>query len=157
MSKMHKNDIKDTAMILKLEGDILGLDLGTARTGVARMNTVARIAEPLNVLDMKVSDSELVLQVKQLVADYDACALVVGLPRNLSSENTAQTDWVEEKIALLIDGLVVRVFSLDEALTTHTATGRAMGGQAIDSVAAGIILEDFAAEVINGKIPNVTF
>ena len=48
------------------------------------------------------------------------------------------------------------VFSIDEALTTKFAEDRANLGESIDSVAAGILLEDFVGEVLAGRIENVT-
>ncbi len=140
---------------IKLQGDIIGLDIGAARTGVARINSVARIAEPLTVIDMK-SDG-FVEKVNSVISENDACAVVVGVPRGLDGQVTEQTRWTVDLLKTLENGLKVPVYSIDEAGTTKKAELISHPGQSIDSVAAGIILEDFTVEVLAGRIDNVSF
>lgn len=142
-------------MKIKLSSDVLGLDLGLKRTGVARINLIAKIAEPLTPIMMDGQD--LVESVRELIAKYNACAVVVGLPRGLDGQETEQTAWAVEVTKRLIDSLEEPVFSIDEALTTKAAEDRANPGESVDSVAAGILLEDFLSEVSAGRIENVTF
>jgi len=139
---------------IKLQGDIIGLDLGVSRTGVSRLNTIARLAEPLSVIDMK--NGNILMKTEKLVSDYGACAVVVGIPRGLDGQTTKQTLWAIKLLEMLENGLKVPVFSIDEAGTTKKAETIVRRGQSIDSVAAGIILEDFAGEVLAGKIENVS-
>jgi len=141
-------------MSYKLTGDIIGLDLGKARTGVARLNTIARIAEPMNEIAM--SDKFLV-DVQKVVSESKASGLVVGIPRSLDGKSTDQTIWAENVYESLKNSLEIPVFNTDEAMTTKKAEERAHPGQSIDSVAAGIILEDFANEVLEGRVENVSF
>lgn len=138
----------------KLVGELIGLDLGTARTGVARIRTYARIAEALQPIDMRQSD--LLDRVKKLVDELEACAVVAGLPRGLDGQQTEQTRWAESIIAQLGQELSVPVYAIDEAGTTKQAEQEAHKGQSIDSVAAGILLEDFLNEVERGNINNVS-
>ena len=140
---------------IKLHGDIVGLDLGASRTGVARLNTVARIAEPLEVIDMKSNDLE--IQVAEVVNKSGACAIVAGLPRGLDGQVTDQTKWAEKVVEKLQNSLNVPVFTIDEAGTTKKAESIIQPNQSIDSVAAGVLLEDFAGEVLAGRIENVSF
>lgn len=147
---MNKNDIDIT-----LGGDIIGLDLGRARTGVARMHTTARLPEPLALIDMK-TDSY-IDKVQARVDEHQAQAVVVGYPRGLDGQATEQTAWVDEQITLLRDKISVPVFVIDEAGTTKAAEDTAAAADSVDSVAAGIILEDFASEVQRGRIDHVSF
>ncbi len=137
---------------INLSGDILGLDLGLSRTGVARINVVARIPEPLQPIAMTELFSE---QILQLVKDINVSALVVGMPRGLDGQVTEQTKWAESMLAKLEDIVGVPVFSVDEAGTTVAAEARALDGQSVDSVAAGIIAEDFLNEVLLGRVEDV--
>lgn len=137
---------------INLSGDMLGLDLGMSRTGVARINVVARIPEPLQPIVMTELFCE---QVHQLVKDLDVSVLVVGMPRGLDGQETEQTKWAESMLAQLEDIVGVPVFSVDEAGTTIAAEARAVVGQSIDSVAAGIIAEDFLNEVLLGRVEDV--
>ncbi|HEX4775032.1 MAG TPA: Holliday junction resolvase RuvX, partial [Candidatus Saccharimonadales bacterium] len=76
--------------------EFLGVDVGSARVGVARGSSSARLAEPLKTVDAKMAVPEL----KTLAAGHQAAGIVVGLPRNLDGQDTAQTqfvrDWVGE-------------------------------------------------------------
>lgn len=139
---------------MKLDGDIIGLDLGMSRTGVARLHTIAKIAQPLDEIDMKTGN--FVKKVQQVIANEEAIALVVGLPRNLHGEDTEQTAWVRGQIAELEKSIEVPLFATDEAGTTVQAEKRAKEGQSVDSVAAGVILESFVEHVLQGKVEHVS-
>ncbi len=137
-----------------LNGDILGLDLGKARTGVARIHTIARIAEPLSPLHT--ADPSFIEELSTLIQSYNARALVVGMPRNLDSDVTAQTKWTAEMCNRLQKSIDIPLFTVDEAGTTRQAEERAQTGQSIDSVAACIIVEDFIAQVTRGEVAHVS-
>lgn len=138
-----------------LDGEIIGLDLGSSRTGTARINLIAKIAEPLAEIDMyKQNLSE---EVSKLIEKLNACAVVVGVPRGLDGQETDQTRWAETLKSELESQINVPIFGIDEAGTTKQAETRVLSGQSVDSVAAGIILEDFVAEVEGGRIENVSF
>lgn len=139
---------------INLVGELIGLDLGKSRTGVARMNTYARIPEPLEPIDMKDIDT-FIDTVQQLVRHYEAVCIVAGVPRGLNGQETEQTTWARSIIAQLDDMAGVPVFSVDEAGTTKAAEKRAQSSQSIDSVAAGIIAEDFLDEAMRGNIEGV--
>ncbi len=139
-------------MATTLVGDIIGFDLGTVRTGVARINTIAKIAEPLKSIQMSDDfDSD----VKKLIAQYTPSAIVVGMPRGLDAQTTEQTVWAQEIFEKLRHSLAVPLFAIDEAGTTKQAQLRVKEGQSIDSVAAGIILEDFITEASRGRVDDV--
>ena len=139
-------------MKINLSGDLIGLDLGKSRTGVARINVHARIAEPLDEIAMS---GQFVDQVACIVKDYEAACIVAGVPRGLNGQETEQTKWALEMIAQLQDVLSVPVFSVDEAGTTKAAEERVRPGQSVDSVAASIIVEDFLTEVMRGNVEDV--
>ena len=137
-------------MAIKLNGDIIGLDLGMKRTGVARINNLAKIAEPLHEIDMESQDLSAILN--ELIVEYGACAIVVGEPRGLDGQETDQTKWANNVKLKLQKNIELPVFSIDEAGTTKEAEERVQKGQSIDSVAACIILEDFIDELSRGNI-----
>lgn len=135
-----------------LKGDVLGVDLGMQTTGIARAHVSARIGEPLMPLK---AGSDLAQHLKNLINAYEACAVAVGLPRGLDSQDTDQTRWSNTIIEELRTKLPVPVYAIDEAGTTQAAEKRAHPGQDIDSVAAAIIVEDFLNEVVLGRIDHV--
>ena len=138
----------------RITNDIIGLDLGMSRTGVARINTIANIPEPLPIIDMK--QGNLVADVAAIVQHNNACCVVAGVPRGLDSQLTEQTRWAMDVVKELETSLDIPVFSTDEAGTTVQARSHARPGQSVDSVAAGIILSDFLAEVEADRIDNVS-
>lgn len=139
---------------IKLDGDIIGLDLGMSRTGVARLHTIAKIAQPLKEIDMK--QGLFISEVQRVLEREGAVALVVGLPRSLEGKDTEQTLWVHNQVELLEQHVIVPVFTSDEAGTTIQAEKRVKDGESVDSVAAGIILETFIEHVEQGKVENVS-
>lgn len=107
----------------------------------------ARIAQPLLTL---VRGGESTAHDIQLLIDkHDACMLVVGLPRGLDGQHTAQTVRVEEFKAELEQALSVPVHWQDEALTSRQAEeelearGKPYQKGDIDALSATYILEDF--------------
>lgn len=137
---------------IKLSGDLIGLDLGKSRSGVARINVQARLSEPLDEITM---DDRFFELVQEVVQKYDACCIVAGLPRGLDGQHTEQTQWAQNMVEELRDKSKVSVFAVDEAGTTKAAEQRSLPGQSVDSVAACIIVEDFLNEVTRGNIEGV--
>lgn len=124
---------------------LLGLDVGGARIGVAIGDTGVRIAIPHGVVDV---DGNEVENIARMVILNSISTVVVGYPRNQSGETTAQTAIVEAFVEKLRD-LDANVVFQDESLTSVIAEQRlnARGGTYskadIDSEAAVIILQDY--------------
>lgn len=122
---------------------LIALDVGEKRIGVARASTIARLAEPL----MTIEHTDAVMDtIEQLIAEHAVSTVVVGLPRNLSGEDTAQTDTVRTFAAQLRG---VEVVFQDEALTSRKAEaelqnrGKPYQKGDIDALAATYILDDY--------------
>lgn len=135
---------------LKSEGRILALDIGTKRVGVATCDELRVTVRALSAIQRK-SWKELLLQVKNLVSELDAVALVLGLPLNMDgteSENSADARRMARNFSLSLE---VPVLLHDERLTSVAAEEnlRDRGVKdkdrrnLIDSEAAAVILEDF--------------
>ena len=132
------------------QGRIIAIDPGTKRCGVAVCDELHITTRPLSVID-RTSWKKLLSNVKDIVSEFDAKALVVGLP--LESDGTESDMSVEARrmarnFALSLD---IPVFLQDERVTSYEAKGRlwdrghdlrdARG--LVDSEAASIILSDF--------------
>lgn len=122
---------------------IIGLDIGEKRIGVARISTVAKIAEPLEVIET--SSQDVTGKIKQVINEYQADAVVAGLPRGLDGQETAQTKYCQDFARQLATELTVPVYMIDEAGTSKEADARIGASTNIsrDSMAAAILLEDF--------------
>lgn len=124
---------------------LLGLDVGAARIGVALGDTGIRIAVPYDFIEV---DGNEITAIAELVIKNNVYTVVVGYPRNQSGEPTQQTAYVEEFSKKLQDFDANIVFQ-DESLTSVIAEQRLAARRKnyakgdIDSEAAAIILQDY--------------
>lgn len=123
--------------------ELLGLDVGQARTGVARASTYAKLAEPLTTLKAK----DIYQELGKIVSEYKVDALVVGLPRNSKGEDTGQTSWVRDWVDKAKKRIDKPFYWQDEELTTKLAEARQLSDKknihSADALAAAIILQNF--------------
>lgn len=120
---------------------ILGLDIGARRIGVARGNTLARLATPLTVVEV---DGTELAQLQKLIEQERATRLVIGLPRNLDGNDTDQTRSVRSFAEKLQKSLGLPIEFQDEAGTTKQAEAEAGTTMVdLDAHAAAIILQDY--------------
>lgn len=115
---------------------LLGIDWGQKRVGLALANSQARLASPL----MSVSNNEgLYGQLQRVCQEHAVGQIVVGLPRNLEGEETAQSAQVRAFAKALGARLQLPVALQDESLTSVAAKK----ATDIDAGAASIILQDY--------------
>lgn len=132
--------------MLSSNNSILALDVGGKRIGVAMANVVARLAHPLTALE---NDDAFIARLQKLITDHDVAMLVVGLPRGLDGQHTAQTAAVETFIETIKGHVSLPIHWQDEAVTSRKAEaeldkrGSAYKKGDIDALAATYILEDF--------------
>ena len=123
---------------------ILALDVGESRIGVALANSIARLASPYKTL---INSDSVLEQIQAIIKEESVELAVVGLPRNLSGEDTDQTRYCRAFGDQLTP--FVQVVFQDEALTSQKAEkelkarGKPYDKGDIDSLAATYILEDF--------------
>ena len=131
-------------------GRIIALDLGTKRVGVAVSDETQTVVRAVKTVERK-AWKKFLKQIIELIADFDAKALVLGLPLESDgseSEMSLEARRLARNFSLSID---VPVFLQDERLSSFEAKGRLweMGFDNnevyanVDSEAAAIILEDF--------------
>lgn len=136
------------------QGRILALDPGTKRVGVAVCDELRIACRALPLIERE-SWKKLLQRVKELLAEFDAGALVIGLPYNFDgteSEMSAEARRLARNFSLSLD---VPVFLQDERATTYQARGNLWGKgmnkkearKFVDSEAAAIILEDFVGRI----------
>ncbi len=133
-----------------VRGRLLALDPGSRRVGVAVSDELQLTVRPLPVLPYS-NWKRLLRDVCELLARFDARALVIGLPTRLDgSEGDAAAN--SRRLARNFSlSLSVPVFLQDERLTSHAAeaslraegsTGKSLQAR-LDGEAAAIILRDF--------------
>lgn len=124
---------------------LLALDIGGRRIGVAKGDTSLRIAHPYTTV---IVDGTELTQLERCITDIEPEKIVVGFPRNQSGEPTAQTEEIE-KFAEKLKEFNVPVVFQDESLTSVIAeqrlheSGKPYTKEMIDAEAAAIILQDY--------------
>jgi putative Holliday junction resolvase len=125
---------------------ILAIDVGTQRIGVARAYLDALFPHPLTTLEQP---DRFIDAIVELTSSEKAGVLVIGLPRGLNGQETAQTVAVREFGQRLENQLNIPVYWSDEAVTSVKAEaelrsrGKPYAKGDIDALAAVFILEDF--------------
>lgn len=128
---------------------ILALDVGDTRIGVAAANSIARIASPLVTLH---HTDTIFDDIQETIISQGASLLVVGLPRGLDGQETAQTEHIRAFAAELRQYVTIPMELQDEALTSQKAEAeldrrkKPYSKGDIDALAAAFILEDYLGE-----------
>lgn len=127
-------------------GEVVALDVGNKRIGVARASLAAGIASPLTTLN---NDETVFGKIADLCNEHNATAVVVGLPRDMSGNDTAQTELTRQFVGQLTKAVNLPVKWQDEAATSLKAEDELKARRKpyakadIDALAATFILEDY--------------
>lgn len=128
-------------------GRVLGLDLGTKRIGVAVSDPDRRVASPIEVLTRTGDRARDHRRIADLVAEWEADRVVVGVPLSLSGNMgpAARAAVAEtEELAAVVG---VPVDTHDERLSTVTAD-RSLAAMDVKGPARRKIVDKVAAAVI---------
>lgn len=124
--------------------NLLSLDVGTKRIGVAVADTIVPVASPLMTIDVDGTELE---KIRQLVHERAVETIVIGYPRNQAGDRTDQTA-ISEAFARQLEDVANIAFQ-DESLTSVMAedrlksSGKPYTKADIDAFAATIILQDY--------------
>lgn len=119
--------------------NILGLDIGNTRIGVALANSLARIPSPLTILN---NNSDVFDNLKTIIKENEINLVVIGLPRNMKGEETAQSVVSRDFAAKLTAVVDVTVVFADESLSSKRAEQQYPHKKHLDDIAACFILEE---------------
>lgn len=129
--------------------NLLCLDVGEKRIGVAVADTAVCIAIPFMTIEVSGREST-IKEIAEIIVRERIDETVIGYPRNQQGEDTAQTAYVRD-FAAGLDGITDIVFQ-DESLTSVIAEqrlnkrGKQYSKGDIDAEAASIILQDYLEE-----------
>jgi len=159
VSDLQQKQITNTPKIaeqfpIPQEGRILAIDPGTKRVGVAVCDPLRVTTRPVETIERR-SWKALLAKIETLVRDFDAVAVVVGLPLESNGEESEMSIEARSIARKLTLSLPIPVFLQDERVTSYEAkrrlweqgTSLAETRKKVDSEAAAIILEDFLAEL----------
>lgn len=131
-------------------GRIISIDPGTKRCGIAICDELRVTTRPLAFIE-RTSWKKLLSNIKQIVREFDAKAVVIGLPLESDgseSEMSRETRRLARNFSLSLN---IPVFLQDERNTSYEAKSRLWkqgrtineSRDLVDSEAAAIILSDF--------------
>lgn len=160
--------IENSNQILSVEalaniprGRLLALDLGDKRVGVAVSDELQIAIRALPFIQ-RTSWKQLLIKVAQAVRDFDAQALVIGLPLHMDGSESLAAKEARRLGVNFAKSLPIPIFFQDERLTTQAAeTNLREAGykdaeirRSVDSASAIIILRDFIAQHQNRDKTN---
>ena len=132
---------------------VLGIDFGERRVGLALSDPTATIAQPLPTIVRRAGKRPPVAAIVEIIQQNDVDRAVIGLPLNLSGDETEWTNQVREFAAKLSERAGIPVEFLDERLTSVQAERavRSIGlkrsqreqKERIDAAAAVLLLQTF--------------
>ncbi len=118
---------------------VLGIDYGTKRIGLAVSDESQTLAREFNIF----SPQEFWQKIGSMIGQESIERIVIGLPLNMTGEQTDKTREVEEFSERLQVTVPVPIEFMDERLSSVMAENLPGGQKNIDSLAAQIILQNY--------------
>lgn len=121
----------------------LAIDVGEKRIGLAIAGSVAKLPRPLTILTNKEGIYD---EINKLVQKENVEKIIVGLPRNMFGEETAQSDFSRQFAGELAKKTSAKIEFADESLSTKrvkNSTYKKDPSGYLDSIAACFILEEY--------------
>lgn len=134
-------------------GYVAALDVGDVRIGVAIASLIAKLPSAYTTLDRKTQPNILEWLV-DFVKKESIQLLVVGLPRDMSGQETEQTKKIKEFVKEIENFIDIPIIMQDEAVTSIEAenrlkaSGKPYEKADIDAEAACIILQDYLSSEV---------
>ena len=125
----------------------LGIDLGGKRIGIAISDNDGKVATPLQVLTRSKNTKEDYKKINDLVSEWEAEFVVVGMPYSLNGDKGPAAKAVEKEVEELASVVSVPVDVHDERLTTVIAA-QELSLQGLDNKRQRKVIDQVAASVI---------
>lgn len=135
---------------IRIEGRILGLDIGEKRIGIAMSDPLGIIASPLTQIN-RTGTQPAIEAILELIGQHGIVRIVAGLPYSNDGSKGKQAELVGSFLKKLSERLDIPLETWDERFTTVAARdkmieagiGREKGKGKIDAIAAAVILQDY--------------
>jgi putative Holliday junction resolvase len=127
-------------------GNIMALDVGERRTGIAIASAEARLAQPFATMAETININQ---DIADLITSQQVSQLVIGLPQNTDGMDTNQTLYVRRFAERLKQFTNVTIVFQDEANSTQRAEAELLKRRQpfqrsdVDALAAAYILQDY--------------
>ena len=132
---------------------LMGIDYGEVRIGLALSDPLQIISQPFKVIR---NNEDTFSEINKIVKSEEVGKIILGLPQNLSGEDTKKTIEVRDFAEILKSKVDVPVIFWDERYTSVEANEElkqmgytiAESRKVIDKVAASIILKSYMEEQV---------
>lgn len=102
--------------------NVLGIDFGDSRTGVAISDSLCKLAQPLCTIESK-NSAETAAKVAELANENNVTEIVIGLPKNMDGTLGFRAEATQNFGNQLSKLHPAKITYLDERLTTISASG----------------------------------
>ena len=129
---------------------VLAIDYGTVRVGIAISDPMRIIATPFRTIQLE-SNAQVIREIQEIIKEQGVKKIVIGLPLNLSGEDTIQTGKTRDFCALLKESVDLPVSWQDERFTSKESEAEIrkmglspkQGRKIVDQIAASLILRSY--------------
>lgn len=120
--------------------NVLSIDYGDVRIGLAYAESGVKVALPLKELS---NTQRVWADLDAIVQEYHIQHILLGLPINLESKDTIQTQKVRDFYTQLLEKFSGTIELVDERMTTALAKRYLDKTQSVDVESARILLEEW--------------
>lgn len=120
---------------------ILGIDYGDKRIGLAIAESESQAIAPYKII---LNNKDLFFNLKKIFNDENIDIIIIGLPINLKSQITIQTQKVQRFINKLHQETKLPIFTEDERMTSKLY--QKSGLKKVDALSAMSILDSYLAK-----------
>ncbi|MEY4988507.1 MAG: hypothetical protein RI933_140 [Actinomycetota bacterium] len=130
-------------------GRVAALDVGRARVGVAICDPDRILATPVGAVARSESVEDTLAAIGHLLDEFSVTEFVVGLPVNLTGDDTASTQDARMFAESLQNKVTVPVHLIDERLTTRIAQNKLYAAGRNSRNSKSIVDAAAAVEILN--------
>jgi len=125
--------------------NILAIDYGDKRVGIARGDTDTFLSRPYKIIENKGMDF-LISEIKWIIKESGINFLILGYPLSLSGKITQQTEKIDNFYNFLKNNLDLEIIKVNEQLSSRQAKNilhsDSISGR-VDDIAAMVFLDSF--------------
>ena len=125
--------------------NILAIDYGDKRVGIARGDTDTFLSRPYKIIENK-GMNFLISEIKKIIKEADINLILLGYPLSLSGKITSQTEKIDNFYNFLKNNLDLKIIKVNEQLSSRQAknilNSDAISGR-VDDISVMIFLDSF--------------
>ncbi|MEC8000572.1 MAG: Holliday junction resolvase RuvX [Pseudomonadota bacterium] len=128
--------------------NVIGIDYGTSKIGVAVGNTQTSSSSPLEIIINTKSGINWT-QLETIIQEWKPQVIIVGQPFNMDGSESEMMKEVKLFADILKERINIKIEFFDERLTSFEAKQMDTSGKPIDDLAAKIILDGWLSNNVH--------